>query len=467
MNAGSLNVKLTNLYYTLITTKTKNTMKIRNLLATVLLSAPLMAVVAQDDNICIPNSSVAREAVKAGNFKDAYEPWKIVIENCPTLRYYTFTDGFAILKNFLETNTDRNSADYQKYFNELMDLHDKRIFYIPEFVSKNVNVPLTVDGALGSKALDYIQYSPSPDVNQAYAWFKQSVDSDKSNASANVLHFFLDMSARRMKADAANKEQFIMDYLTASQFADEALATETKESAKKAMQTVRSNMDAQFINSGAATCESLEEIYAPKVESAKSDLASLKEIIKVMAMMGCRENDSYLQASLYAYQIEPSADAAQGCAAMAFKKGDIDGSVKFFDEAFDQETDNVKKAEIAFKAANVLASAKRLGAARNYANKAIQANPNYGAPYMLIASLYAGNYKWTDEMALNKCTFFLAIDKLQRAKAVDSSVTEEANKLIQSYSAYAPEAKDLFMLGYKVGDRINIGGWIGESTTIR
>ena len=70
-------------------------------------------------------------------------------------------------------------------------------------------------------------------------------------------------------------------------------------------------------------------------------------------------------------------------------------------------------------------------------------------------------------MALNKCTFFLAIDKLQRAKAVDSSVTEEANKLIQSYSAYTPEAKDLFMLGYKTGDRVNIGGWIGESTTIR
>ena len=442
-------------------------MKIRNLLATVLLSAPLMAVVAQDDNVCIPNSSVAREAVKAGNFKDAYEPWKIVIENCPTLRYYTFTDGFAILKNFLDTNTDRSSADYQKYFAELMDLHDKRIHYIPEFLAKNVNVPLTVDGALGSKALDYIQYSPSPDVNEAYGWFKQSVDADKSNASANVMHFFLDMSARRMKADAANKEQFIKDYLVVTGYADEALATETKASAKKAMETVRGNMDAQFINSGAATCESLEEIYAPKVEASKTDLAALKEIIKIMAMMGCRDNEAYLQASLYAYQIEPSADAAQGCAAMAFKKGDIDGSVKFFDEAMEQETDNTKKAEIAFKAANVLASAKRLSAARNYSNKAISFNPNYGAPYLLIASLYAGNYKWTDEMALNKCTFFLAIDKLQRARSVGPSVAEEANKLINSYSAFTPEAKDLFMLGYKTGDRVNIGGWIGESTTIR
>ena len=88
-------------------------------------------------------------------------------------------------------------------------------------------------------------------------------------------------------------------------------------------------------------------------------------------------------------------------------------------------------------------------------------------PYILIAQLYAGNYKWNDEPALNKCTFFAAIDKLQRAKAVDPSVAEEANKLISSYSAYTPEAKDLFMLGYKAGDRITIGGWIGETTTIR
>lgn len=44
---------------------------------------------------------------------------------------------------------------------------------------------------------------------------------------------------------------------------------------------------------------------------------------------------------------------------------------------------------------------------------------------------------------------------------------EEANKQIAVYSAYTPQAKDLFMLGYKAGDRITIGGWIGETTTIR
>ena len=58
----------------------------------------------------------------------------------------------------------------------------------------------------------------------------------------------------------------------------------------------------------------------------------------------------------------------------AFKKGDIDGAVKFFDEAVNLETDNVKKAEKAYAAAAVLASAKKLSQARAYCQKAIGFN---------------------------------------------------------------------------------------------
>ena len=371
-----------------------------------------------------------------------------------------------ILEGLMKQISDKNSPEYKKYFEELMHTHDVRMKYIPDFQTRMKGVPSVAD-ALGDKALAYIQYAPSPDVNQAYAWFKESLENTKAEASPNVMHFFLDMSLQKLKADPSHKEQFIKDYLLDTQYTDEAIASTDKEALKTALKSVREGLDAQFINSGAATCESLQEIYAPKVEANQANLEALKEVIKVMALMGCKDSDAYLQASLYAYKLEPSADAAVGCAAMAFKKGDIDGSVKFFDEAINLETDNAKKADNAYKAASVLASAKKLSQARSYAQKAISFNENFGAPYILIAQLYAGNYKWNDEPALNKCTFFAAIDKLQRAKAVDPSVAEEANKLISSYSAYTPEAKDLFMLGYKAGDRITIGGWIGETTTIR
>ena len=294
-----------------------------------------------------------------------------------------------------------------------------------------------------------------------------SVDADKGETLAPVLFYFLDQSAKKLANDPNHKEQFIQDYLNASQWADEAIAATTKESTKKSYHGVKENLVALFINSGAADCASLQDIYAPKVEANQKDLAYLKKVIDIMKMMNCTESEAYLQAAYYAYKIEPTTEAAAGCAYQAFKKGDIDGAVKFFDESINLETDNAKKAEKAYAAAAVLASAKKLSQSRTYAQKAISYNDNYGAPYILIANLYATSPNWSDESALNKCTYFAVIDKLQRAKSVDPSVADEANKLIGTYSRHTPQAKDLFMLGYKSGDRITIGGWIGETTTIR
>lgn len=441
-------------------------MKIRTLLTMLLLSAGATTMVAQDD-ICIPNSSVSHEAVKAGNFKDAYGPWKIVLETCPLLRYYTYTDGFKLLKGLLK-DTQRGSAEYNQYFNELMNLHDLRIKYIPDFIAKGTKVPVTVYDATGSKALDYIQYCPENlDVKKAYAWLTEAIDGEKQNVSSSVMFYFLDFSSRILKADETHKEQFIKDYLKDIEYADAAIAATTKPKTKAAYEAVRNNLDALFINSGAANCEALQGIYGPKVEANKENLEVLKEVVRVMSLMGCKDSDAYLDASFYAYKIEPSADAAIGCAAMCFKKGQIEESAKFFDEALSQETDNMKKADISYKAASVMAASRKLSLAKSYILKAVSFNPQFGAPYILLANLYAGNTKWSDEPILNKCTFYVAVDKLQKAKSVDPSVTEEANKLIGTYSSYFPEAKDLFMLGYKSGDRLTVGGWINETTTIR
>ena len=110
---------------------------------------------------------------------------------------------------------------------------------------------------------------------------------------------------------------------------------------------------------------------------------------------------------------------------------------------------------------------KKLSQARGYLQKAISFKENYGDAYILLAQLYASSPNWNDEAALNKCTYFVVIDKLQRAKAVDPTVADKANELISTYARYTPKAEDLFMLGIKAGDRVTIGGWIGESTTVR
>ncbi|MDR0657812.1 MAG: hypothetical protein LBG18_02560 [Mediterranea sp.] len=445
-------------------------MKMKTLVAILLFSAGAMNVVAQDDN-CNANSSISHEAVRAGNFKDAYIPWRAVLDNCPLLRFYTYADGFKILQGFLDADNaangnKRTSANYQKYFNELMEVHDRRMQYIPQFQTMIKGVPSVAD-ALGTKAIAYLTYAPDVDVNQAYRWLKQAVDEAKGESSGTVLHYFLETSLNKLKQEPAHQEQFINDYLSASQYIQDALDAETKETNKQNLTVVKENAVAMFINSGAASCSSLQEIYGPKVEANRTNMKVLQEALDVMKMMGCTEEEAYLQASLYAYRIQPTVDAALGCAYMAYKKDDIDGAVKFFDEAIGMERNNAKKADLAYRAAAVLTSAKRLSQARSYAQKTLGFDENFGKAHILIAQLYATSPNWNEEVALNKCTYFVVIDRLQRAKSVDPGVTDEANKLIATYSRYTPAPADLFMLGYKAGDRITVGGWIGETTTIR
>ena len=440
-------------------------MKIRTLVAVMLLSGGAACAYAQND--CNANSSISHEAVKAGNFKDAYAPCMEVLKDCPTLRYYTYTDAKKILENFLKSNKDRNSADYQKYFNELMGVYDQEMKYIPDFLAKGTKLNYGVEGAKGRKAVDYLQYAPKPDLKQAYEWLKASVDAEKQESPGSILYFFLDCSMRLVKADPAHTDQFFDDYLKSTEYADKAIAAETKESTKKSLTQIRENLVAIFINSGVADCESLQNIYGPQVEANQNDSTFLKKAINVLKMMKCTDSEAYFQASYYMYKINPTADAAVGCAYQAYKKGDYDTAVKYFEEALSMETDNAKKCEMAYASAGAMFGAKKYSQVKSYCYKALEFNPEFGSAYILLAQAYGSSPRWSDEPALNRCTYYVVLDKLQRAKSIDPSVTDQANELIKTYSAHLPETKDLFMLGYKTGDRITVGGWIGETTTVR
>ena len=82
----------------------------------------------------------------------------------------------------------------------------------------------------------------------------------------------------------------------------------------------KDNIDAFFINSGVATCDNLQAIYAPKVEQNKTNLDYLKQVISVMQMLNCTEQEAYFAASEAAHAIEPTAETAVGCGYMYYKK---------------------------------------------------------------------------------------------------------------------------------------------------
>lgn len=445
--------------------------------------------VGEDSIKCIEQISICNINVKNGSFNEAYTAWKELFTKYPVARVDTYSNGVKILKGLIA-----KEADEQKkldYINELMALYDQQIKYTDK-LQEITKTRLSAGNTLGKKAMDYIKFMPKASLDSAYAMLSQSVSMEKGMSEYNITQQLMKLSAQKYKKDpAGHGEQVIQDYLDASVYIVDVLdkynerieyytkryeeLRDPKDSVqadqyKKAInaaRTARSNIDGYFINSGAASCDDLEAIYAPKIEENKDNIAYLNKVISLMSMLKCTNQDAYLTASEYALAIEPTAKAAMGCGYRYFKKGDIDKALELFDQAIELEQSVTNKADMCYKIGAIYMNLKKYSKAREYARKAIALNSQFGEPYILIAQCYAAAPNWGNDNVLNGCTYFAAIDKLQKAKAVDPSVKEQANKLIAQYSNYTPAKDELFMRGYNEGKSITIGGWINETTTIR
>lgn len=424
----------------------------------------------QDSIDCLNNISLYNEYVKTKNYADAYTYWKKVFSDAPVAQHSIYTNGAVILKNLIAGTKDMNLR--KGYADTLMLVYDQQLQYLDK-LNLLRKTPWTEYYVKGEKAHTYITYYPRMDANQAYDMLSEVIELGKAKNQYYIIGDFMKISQAKFKKDENHREQFIQDYLTASEYiAQIAEATANSNSSQKdallkAVATTKENVDAYFINSGAADCAQLEAIYAPKVEENKDNLEYLRKVVSVMAMLDCTESEVYYTASEYAHHIAPTAATAAGCAYSYLKRGDMAKSIEYFDQAIELDTIATNKAEYCYKAAIILNSDKQLSKAKSYVTRAISLNGDKGAYYILLANIYAAAPKWNDEPLLDKCKYFVVLDRLYQAKRVDETVAEEANKMISAYSTYTPGKEELFMLGKKEGDKIHVGGLINETTTIR
>lgn len=424
----------------------------------------------QDSIDCLNNISLYAENVKVKNYAEAYPYWQKVFADAPISQHSIYTNGVVILKNLIAGTKDM--AERKKYADELMKVYDQQLQYLDKLNLLRKS-PWTDYYVKGEKAHTYITYYPGMDVNKAYEMLSEALNLGKEKNQYYIIGDFMKISTSKFKKEEAHREQLIQDYLTASEIINkiaEAANTSTssqKETLIKAVATTKENVDAYFINSGAADCDQLENIYGPKVEENKDNLEYLKKVVGIMGMLACTESDTYYTASEYAHNIAPTAETAAGCAYRYFKRGEINKSIEFFDQAIELDSTTMGKADYCYKAAVILNSDKQLSRAKSYATRAINYNSHKGAYYILLANIYAAAPRWNDDANLNSCKYFVVLDKLYQAKRVDESVAEEANKMIAAYSTHTPAIEELFFLGYKKGDQVTVGGIINETTTIR
>ncbi|MGD1946699.1 MAG: hypothetical protein ACFB0A_10685, partial [Croceivirga sp.] len=104
--------------------------------------------------------------------------------------------------------------------------------------------------------------------------------------------------------------------------------------------------------------------------------------------------------------------------------------------------------------------------ARNYAQKAINANSANGKAYLLIANLYASSANACGSTPFEKrAIYWKAAEMARKAGRVDPSLASRANKTAASYTQRAPDKTMIFQNGM-AGKTVTFNCWVGGSVKV-
>jgi len=435
--------------------------------------------VAQAQNPeCMTNLSIYAEHAKVKNYDAAYEPWKMVLEACPDINKANFSYGEKILKHKVKNSS---GADKDGYIQDLLALYDNSIKYFP---SKFTQAEVAIDKVL----LKYDNKMISDE--DIYKNLHAAFVSDRENFK-NPKALYMDFSSlvdmhNEGKADLQQvfdeydditekieeENQKLTGVVTKLLPKEEAGTLTSKEKRQLKAATVNSESYGKIAGSidsklGAlADCGNLIPLYEKSFESKKNDITWVKRAVGRMYSKECTDDPMFKKLFEAQLALDPSADAYFYSGVLKSKSGDSNGAVADFNKAVELETDNSRKSDILYKVAGMMRKRGSKSQARNYAQKAINANSSNGKAYLLIANLYASSANACGSTPFEKrAIYWKAADMASKAGRVNPSLKSRANQTASSYTQRAPDKTMIFNAGM-AGKTVTFSCWVGGSVKV-
>lgn len=293
------------------------------------------------------------------------------------------------------------------------------------------------------------------------------------SADPKSVYFSVFSSLNKAIGNADWHQQYIKDYMSGNDLMEKAVEKAEQEGDAVQLEYLRGlkgQLDGLFAQSGLADCNTLVKIYGKDLEANKSNVSYLQAMLDMFRNADCEKDPIYFQASKYLFAIKPTAPAALGLAKEAMNNNRNTEAMNYLEQAISLTSDKNIKASCYYTMAVLQMNARNYSQARQFCNKAMAENPSMGSPLILIAKMYAATASsiFPGDAIRQRCVYYLVIDKLERARSIDSKVASEAGQLIAAYRRSLPSSTDIFMHPeLESGKSFYVGGWIGESTVIR
>ena len=448
----------------------------------ILFTTPLFSQLSSDE--CLEQLSIFAESAKIKNYQAAYEPWKTVLDNCPTLSLATYQYGEIILKDFIKKSA--SEEDKSKYLNDLLSLYDQWAENFPErkgvrqigkiFSSKGQAM---LDNGVKDKELIYDTFDyafkndPVSFTNPkslAY-YFQTGYDLYKTGSKINLETLFekyeeLTEKFELLKTNISKNIDIILKK------EESGIALTSKEARNKRIYDTNSNAVSAYLQlidqliAKEATCDILIPLYTKNFEENKNNPLWIRRAAGRLDGKDCSDDPLFVTLVEQLHSLEPSADSAYYLGILNDKQGNSEDALKYYQESVSLQTDNYKKANILYKIAVKFKNAGRRVSARNYAEQALSYQPSLGRAYLLIANMYADSANGCGDTQFNKrAVFWLAAQTAVKAGRVDASLKKVSDRTAAAFNGRAPSKTDIFTEGNQ-GTTITFSCWIGRSIKV-
>lgn len=437
---------------------------------------------AQQDEECMLNLTMMNEFYKSKKLDEAYEPFMAVRNKCPKFNAAIYVYGEKILMHKIDKAT---GEEKKALLNDLMKLWDQGLEHYPSRYTKG--------GVMQNKAMLMFDHKADLGLNDKQVYdvfdnlFKTEPDSF-TNPKGLYAYFSLlvDMNAAGQVPvqDVFNKYDDVSDKIAKEVenytlklnplIEKEEAGTALTDKEEKEKSSYNSYLEAYSQVSGSidskqgalANCENLIPIYTRDFETNKNDAVWLKRAVSRMYNKECTDDPLYIKLVKAYDEVDPSADTKVFVAAILLKDNKESEAIKYFNQAYDLETDKLKKANLAYRIAENMRKKGNYGQARSYYQKALANSPSMGKAHIAIAGMYAASANNCGDTNFNKrAVFWLAAAEARKAGRVDANLKSYADGVAASYEAKAPSKSEIFTCGCE-GTVINIGCWIGASVTV-
>lgn len=418
----------------------------------------------EDSSECVMNNSLYQEFYKQKQWKDAYEPWKMVVDHCPKYHTNTYVRGGNILANLYATAA--TAEERENYFNEILWMNDKRA----EAFGEKWN-------CTARKAQAYQQYKPN-EKTTIYNLYKQAAEEGGQELDQQYCVLYLQATIQYLVSIQASTEQMsilfdVYDY--ASEAMDHSLTqtaneldAATQQGDEKKIAKLQKELDNTRNNIAAlekliepyASCDKIIPIYENRFKETPTDLALLKKITTALNSKGCTESELFFAATENLHKLEPTPKSAFLMGQMLLGKKEFESAAKYLEEAENTSEDVGTKAKAAFQRATALSRAKSYSAAREAARRAANYDKSLaGKATLLVANMYLATP--------GQNAAFAAYDEAARAKSLDPSIAADANRVMNAAHGRFPTKENLFFEGGTAGASVSVGSWIGGTATVR